>query len=1049
MKKYLFLSLFPMLSLFAVELQPLELPEASGPMIPWVAAEDGSWKSAEPLAALGEGPFAAELRAAVSAENLLIHVTVRDAQHENTQGGDKLWKGDCVQLAVDSLGNGAPPIGVANQWEIDTDDADFGFSLNSNDGSVNGWSWYHGQMGRGQHPKDELAEITRDEAAGVTVYDIAIPWSEFGVKGGVSSQIGLSLKVNNSSGEDKGELSFGGGAGGTFAASRLESLDVAEPHNLDALCVPFSAVQADQAIELRGLCSDAAELRVQVGEQVQSVPLSVGRFRVRVVLDELPKGLLPLSAELVRGGAVLSETSVNLYDDTTEQWFTFETDQRDLIGKVEYLETPISLSSWVEAPAGEKGRPMMKGDRFVLRDGSPIKFWGVNQSYGKQCAPPKSEAERWVQTWNKYGINLVRMHKFANHSNNGLSGGHEGEVFNDRLLDQFDYYMAQLSEKGVYYSFSPFFGFWLGTQQIAELKYPEYFEGKKRKHTSCISLINIAPDIQDQVIGWMVSLMKHENPYTGKTYAEDPALVWFELQNEDDLFWFPTDNAIYKYPKYGRDFCGRFSDWLKKKYGSHEALVAAWGETVLSNREKKTGYWFKQQKLFDEDEHLDQRNIVCICSPWFMSPDGLVDQQANPAIRGKQRLLDNAQFLLETQQAYYGKYRDALREAGYDGPLVASCWQAGEGMPHYLNLLTDYEIGLIDRHNYYGGRPGFAIRPGFVSNIPMLAQPGLGLLSSGMQQVADRPFSFSEWNGRVPYQWRQEAPIIIAAYGMGLQGWDSSNQFDMPDGYFDDTWDNTFAIGTPDALGLYPVLARMVHRGDIQESEPVSVRNVCVPDLLQTGTLNFEERVLQAGDEKSFTGRQAPHQALTVGRTIVQFTDTPQPTETFDSEAHKEDGAYVSVTGQLRWKATGPGGGYIVIDSDGTQGVVGFLPNEPFELGDVAITPNSFFCSVLMTAIEKEETLNDCKRALLQVMGRVAQSGEEFNRSNTVFAETGNAPFVIEPVFATVQLARPDAEVYVLDHDGLRTGEQVDVLNGSFTIDGTRDKALYYEVVYK
>lgn len=1048
MKKHLFLCLLFAAPLFAFELNPIDLSAGASPQIPWIADGDGAWKTAEPLAVLGEGAFSAELRAASSSEALHLLVTVRDVQHDSTQSGDTLWKGDSIQIAVDALGNGVPPLGVPGEWELDADDADFGFALSSRDGSISGWSWHHGQMGRGQREKGRLARIERDEAVGMTVYDIAIPWAEFGIAGGVSPQIGLGVKVNNPSGGDPKELVWGG-VSGKFAVNGLEEVPVAEAVSADALSIPSAAVLSGRVVELRGVCSEPAELKVQVGEQMKSVSLSAGRFCVQAVLEELPKGLLPLSAKLVRGDTDVAQASAELYDDTAEQWFAFETRQKSLIGKEEYFETPVSLSGWFEGPAGVDGRPQMKGDRFVLGDGTPIKFWGINQSYGSQCAPPQNEAERWVQTWKKYGINLVRMHKFSNHSNNGLSGGHEGRVFNERLLDQFDYYTAQLSENGVYYSFSPLFGFWLGTQQIAELKYPEYFAGKTRKNTSCISLNNIAPDIQDQVIEWVVELMKHKNPYTGKTYAEDPALIWVEMQNEDDLFWFPTDSAIYKYPQYGRDFCGRFSDWLKKKYGSHEALVAAWGETALSNREKQTGYYLLQQKLFDEDEHLDKRNIVCICSPWYMSPAGLADQQANPSVRGKQRLLDNAQFLLETQQAYYGKYRDALREAGYDGPLVASCWQAGEGMPHYLNLFTDREIGLIDRHNYYGGMSGFAIRPGFVSNIPMLAQPGLGLLSSGMQQVADRPFSFSEWNGRVPYQWRQEAPIIIAAYGMGLQGWDSSNQFDMPDGYFDDTWDGTFAIGTPDQMGLYPVLARMVHRGDIKESEPVSVRNVCIPDLLKTGELNFEERVMQSADEKSFTGTEAPHQALTIGRTVVQFNDTPQPTDAFDPEAHKQDGAYVSVTGQLRWKATGPGRGYIVIDSDGTQGVAGFLPNEPFELGDVTITPNSLFCSVLMSAVEKDKTLADCDSALLQVMGRVAQSGGRFNRSHTVFVETGKAPFVIEPVFATVQLDRPNATVYVLDHDGLRTGEEIRVENGTFTIDGTRDHALYYEVVYK
>jgi hypothetical protein len=61
---------------------------------------------------------------------------------------------------------------------------------------------------------------------------------------------------------------------------------------------------------------------------------------------------------------------------------------------------------------------------------------------------------------------------------------------------------------------------------------------------------------------------------------------------------------------------------------------------------------------------------------------------------------------------FYRKFEKAVRATGYKGPLVASCWQAGTGLAHLLNLHTDYEIGIIDRHNYFGGGQGHSLRPG-------------------------------------------------------------------------------------------------------------------------------------------------------------------------------------------------------------------------------------------------------------------------------------------------------------------------------------------------
>jgi len=43
--------------------------------------------------------------------------------------------------------------------------------------------------------------------------------------------------------------------------------------------------------------------------------------------------------------------------------------------------------------------------------------------------------------------------------------------------------------------------------------------------------------VQDLMIEMVVHLLEHKNPYTGKTYAHDPALSYIELQNEDDIFF--------------------------------------------------------------------------------------------------------------------------------------------------------------------------------------------------------------------------------------------------------------------------------------------------------------------------------------------------------------------------------------------------------------------------------------------------------------------------------------------------------------------------------
>ena len=91
-------------------------------------------------------------------------------------------------------------------------------------------------------------------------------------------------------------------------------------------------------------------------------------------------------------------------------------------------------------------------------------------------------------------------------------------------------------------------------------------------------------------------------------------------------------------------------------------------------------------------------------------------------------------------------------------------------LPHYYNLNSDYKVGYIDRHNYFDGK-------GPEMFASMLTRPGSGYLGSGLQQVVDRPFGLSEWIHVYPNVYAAEGPAIVAAYGMGLQGWDASYEF--------------------------------------------------------------------------------------------------------------------------------------------------------------------------------------------------------------------------------------------------------------------------------
>ncbi len=691
-------------------------------------------------------------------------------------------------------------------------------------------------------------------------------------------------------------------------------------------------------------------------------------------------------------------------------WFPFQPS-----GKV--LPGAIGMEEWLEKPAGKHGGVHIAGDHFEFTDGTPVKFWGVNLSYGGGCAPQKKDGELTAARYAKYGINGVRLHKFTYPKDEGIGNPDDATRMDPEGLDRLDYFAAQLKKQGVYFGWSHTYGFRVCPGNRGRLL--AYDEIAKNLHGNTYAFINFAEDVQDLMIEMVVNLLGHRNPYTGLTYAQEPALSYLEMQNEDDIFFYTSEGAFNACPTYRRLFCRKFSDWLKAKYGSDAKLRAAWSNAL------------------PPAESLAQENVVPQTNPWFMGDDFLPGQKGGQ----RQRLLDTAQFLHEAQNRFYAKFLKAVRRAGYEGPLVGSAWQAPPMLPHYDNLRSDYLVGYIDRHDYFGG--------GLFDS--MLAKPGSGFFSAGLQQVIDRPFGLSEWITVYPSLYSAEGPAIVAAYGFGLQGWDASYEFQSSSAgrTFADragwqpwgVWD----ADVPTQIGQFPTLARMIYRGDVREGDVISVRRVNVEDLRQA-KFDFSDKVVQQGDIKSFAG-SVPPEALAAGRVVVQFTDTRQPSTLPDMEKFRHGATIVSSTGQLAWSTAGKG--CFTVNTPGTKAVVGFAEGRRLALGDVAITPACPYASIVLTAADKHATLAGAKRAILSAVARNCNTGFTYFATDNRIIDNGKAPILLEPVKATIELSgRPVAAVHVLDHDGRRTDKNLSVEGGRFLIDGARDHALYYELIF-
>lgn len=695
-------------------------------------------------------------------------------------------------------------------------------------------------------------------------------------------------------------------------------------------------------------------------------------------------------------------------------WFAFQPAK-------EVASGVIDVNDWLDRPAGKHGSVRMVKDRFELEDGTPIKFWGVNLSY-TASAPDRETADFTAARFAKYGVNAVRMHKFTYPTGQlGIGDPNDSTKMDRKGLDQLDYFVSKLKEHGVYFGWSHTYGFHVVPGDRKRLL--AYDEIANNLKGNTYAFIHFAEDVQDLMMEMVVNLLKHQNAYTGRTYAEEPALCFIELQNEDDIFFYTSEGAFNACPTYKKRFLQRFAGWLKERYGSEEKLRAAWGDALRAG------------------ETLDGANITPQLNPWFFGEDHLPGQKGGY----RKRLLDTAAFLHDVQDRFYSRFAKAIREAGYKGPLCGSPWQAPSMVPHYYNLYSDYKVGFIDRHNYFDGAG-----PGMFAS--MLTHPGSGYFGSGLQQVVDRPFALSEWIHVYPNVHAAEGPAILAAYGMGLQGWDGSYEFQSQAdrrvfgniaGNF--PW-GVWEADVPTSLGQFPTLARMIYRGDIKESEVISVRRVNTEDLAQ-GRFSFTDKVEQKGDVKTFTG-SVPPEALAAGRVVVEFTDKPSTPVRLDMSRYRKGSVIESVTGQLAWDTNDRG--HFTVNTPGTKAVVGNAEGKEHSLGNVKVRLDVPFASLFITALERDNDLKTCKRALVSVLARQSNTGFTYFAPDKKVLNNGGPPILLEPVKATVSISdRKIAKVNVLDHDGRRTGRTVPVTDGRFTLDGAKDKAIYYELLFE
>ena len=250
------------------------------------------------------------------------------------------------------------------------------------------------------------------------------------------------------------------------------------------------------------------------------------------------------------------------------------------------------------APLTAKQRIKVQGGHFFDATNRRVRLMGTGTSAGANF-PSKEDAPKIAARLHKLGFNIIRLHHMdATWATPDIFAGDEKrETISPDSLDKLDFFVAQLKQNGIYVdlnlhvSWAPSkeVGF-PDTDKIPELgKQTSYFEKRSIEHQK----------------SYAKQFLEHVNPYTKLKWADDPVVGLIEITNEDTIFGEAFTGSYQNWPPYYRDqLQGKWNNFLKAKYASHEALLRAWagnselGPNLLKNAQFENdgdGWTFEKQ----------------------------------------------------------------------------------------------------------------------------------------------------------------------------------------------------------------------------------------------------------------------------------------------------------------------------------------------------------------------------------------------------------------------------------------------------------------------
>lgn len=283
-------------------------------------------------------------------------------------------------------------------------------------------------------------------------------------------------------------------------------------------------------------------------------------------------------------------------------------------------------ASYLNTPITEAGRIVLGKDGHLYANGKRIRIFGTNIS----AFPPVEDAAYWAQTLASQGINCVRFHHtdsswahcfFAHDSNRKL-------YFDEKAFERFDAFFYELKKAGIYSNINLLTGREMSKDSLFADLPDQLQEVSDWKDRHCYGFWNeLGREDQRR---YAQKILNHVNPYTGLSYAQDPAVAFVEINNENSMTKAYLDGALDRFPKsLTKEVDQKWTDYLKEKGWTEKKLDSAFNFSqkmegnILTGRTQLEQYQGAKASLKEDNGNVTIKILANGNEGWHIQYDFL------------------------------------------------------------------------------------------------------------------------------------------------------------------------------------------------------------------------------------------------------------------------------------------------------------------------------------------------------------------------------------------------------------------------------------------